>query len=433
MDSSQFEGFYKKTPQERLEILAKQAQLSEQEKTLLQKTGSLEIDSANRMIENVVGVHPLPLGLATNFLINGREFVVPFAVEEPSVVAAASNAAKLAREKGGFTASADEPIMIGQLQLLGVKNVESAKKNLLQKKKQLIDDVNKLDPSSIVKFGGGLKDIEFRSHDSSRGKMVVLHFLVDCRDSMGANSVNTILEALTPEIEKITGGQARLRIISNLAIHRKARATAIWSKKSLEESTKGKFSGGEVVERILDAYEFAVVDQFRCATHNKGIMNGIDAVVIACGNDWRAVEAGAHAYAAYGTKYRPLTKYYENSDGDLMGEIELPMAVGTIGGAVRSHPLAAIALKILGVKNARELSQLIAAVGLAQNFAALRALSTEGINLGHMKLHGRNIAVMAGASGAEIDVVAQKLAEDNKVNVEHAKKVLEEIRAKKKK
>lgn len=433
MQETSFEGFYKKTPAERLEILAKKAQLSEEEKKLLQKTGALEIDSANRMIENVVGVHPLPLGLATNFLVNGREFVVPFAVEEPSVVAAASNAAKLAREKGGFTASADEPIMIGQLQLLGVKDVEKAKKNLMQKKKELIGELNRLDPSSIVKFGGGLKDIEFYSHDSSRGKMVVLHLLVDCRDSMGANSVNTILEALTPEIEKLTGGQARLRIISNLAIHRKARAKATWSKKSLGESTKAKFSGEEVVERILDAYEFAVVNQFRCATHNKGIMNGIDAVVIACGNDWRAVEAGAHAYAAYGTKYRPLTKYYKNSGGDLVGEIELPMAVGTIGGAVRSHPLAAIALKILGVKSAQELSQVIAAVGLAQNFAALRALSTEGISLGHMKLHGRNIAVMAGASGGEIDLVAQKIAGDGKVNLEHAKKVLDEIRAKKKK
>lgn len=431
MDASAFEGYYKKTPQERLEILCKQAQLSEQEKTVLQKTGALELDNANRMIENVVGTYSLPLGLATNFLINGKEFVVPFAVEEPSVVAAASNAAKLARPAGGFTASADASIMIGQLQILGAKEPEEGLKKLLEKKKQIIDEVNEFDPSSIVKFGGGLKEIEVRVAESSRGKMVILHALVDCKDSMGANSVNTILEAITPKILQFTGGEHRLRIISNLAVHRLARSKAVWKKEALEESTKGEFKGEEVVERILDAYEFAVVDPFRCATHNKGIMNGVDAVVIACGNDWRAIEAGAHSYAAYGHAYAPLTKYYKSSEGDLVGEIELPLALGMVGGAVRSHPLAPISLKILGVKNTQELSQVIASVGLAQNLAALRALATEGINLGHMKLHARNIAAMVGAVGEEIDLVAQKMADEKKINAEHAKNVLEQLRNKK--
>ncbi len=431
MDS--FEGFYKKTPKERLEIIARHSQLSEQEKILLQKAGALEIDTANRMIENVFGVHPLPLGIATNFLINGREFVVPFAVEEPSVVAAASNAAKLARPGGGFTASADASIMIGQLQIVGSPQPEKGLKAVLSKKKELIEHVNKLDPSSIVKFGGGLKDVEGRVAESSRGKMIIFHVLVDCRDSMGANSVNTILEALTPKILELAGGEQRLRIISNLAVHRLARSRAVWTKQALEESTKSEFKGEQVVERILDAYEFAVVDQFRCATHNKGIMNGIDAAVIAVGNDWRAIEAGAHAYAAYKTPYRPLTKYYKNSEGDLVGEIELPLALGMIGGAVRSHPLAPIALKILGVKNTQELSQVIASVGLAQNLAALRALATTGIQFGHMRLHAKNIAVMAGAAGKEIDLVAEKIAQDKKVNVDHAKTVLEQVRKKSKK
>ncbi len=432
MDASAFEGYYKKTPAERLEILSKQAQLTDAEKSNLQKSGALEIDAANRMIENVYGVYPLPLGLANNFLINGKEYVVPFAVEEPSVVAAASNAAKLARPAGGFTASADPSVMIGQLQILGSKEPEKGLKAILGKKKELIEEINKLDPSSIVKFGGGLKDIEGRVAESSRGKMIIMHALVDCRDSMGANSVNTILEALTPKILELTGGEHRLRIISNLAVHRLARAKAVWKKEALEESTKGEFKGSEVVERILDAYEFAVVDQFRCSTHNKGIMNGIDAVVIACGNDWRAIEAGAHSYAAYKHPYAPLTKYSKNKDGDLVGEIELPLALGMIGGAVRSHPLAPISLKILGVKNTQELSQVIACVGLAQNLAALRALATTGISAGHMKLHGRNIAVMVGAAGDEIDEVAKLISQDKKVNADNAKMRLEELRKKKK-
>jgi len=433
MAASVFEGFYKKSPAERLDVLAKHAGLSPQEKALLAKSGALELDAANRMIENVFSTHALPLGLATNFLVNGKEYVVPFALEEPSVVAAASYAAKLARSKGGFTASADDSIMIGQLQLVKLPDAAKALKELLKEKDKLVAQANKADPSGIVKFGGGLKELQAKVFDSSRGKMLIVNVLVDCRDSMGANTVNTILESLTPEIARLTGGEPRLRIISNLAIYRKARAKAVWTKEELEQSTKGNFSGKDIVERILDAYEFALVDQFRCATHNKGIMNGIDAVVIACGNDWRAIEAGAHAYAAYGSAYRPLTKYYKNSDGDLVGEIELPLALGTVGGAVRTHPLAAIALKVLGVQSTQELSQVIASVGLAQNFAALRALATEGIQLGHMRLHAKNIAVMAGAKGEEIDVVAEKIYGMKAVKVDVAQKVLQEMRTAKNK
>ncbi len=425
---SSFEGFYKKTIAERVEILKSAAGLTDEECALLKKEGGLELAMADRMIENVPGTLPMPMGIATNFLINGKEYAVPMAIEEPSVVAAASNAAKLSREKGGFSTNADEPVMIGQIQLVELKDVERAKEKIMAEKNNLNKFANELDPAALVKFGGGLKDIEARVLSTERGKMLIVHLLVDCRDAMGANAVNTLGEALPPKLEEWSGGKARLRIISNLAIHRKARAKAVWSKKSLEESTKGEMKGEEVVERILDAYAFAAADEFRCTTHNKGIMNGIDAVVLATGNAWRAIEAGAHSLAAMAGRYKPLTKYYKNADGDLVGEIELPMAVGLVGGATKTHPIAKIAVKILQVKTAAELAQVIAAVGLAQNFAAMRALATTGIQQGHMKLHARNIAVMAGAQGDEIDAVAKKMADEKKVRVDYAQELLNTMR-----
>lgn len=390
--------------------------------------GGLDLQTADRLIENVIGVHPLPLGVAVNFLINGKEYIVPMAIEEPSVVAAASYSAKLARDGGGFTARSDAPVMIGQIQLVGVKDPEMAVEAIVKAKGQIIDEVNREDPNSIVRFGGGLKDIEARVLETKRGKMLAVHLAVDVRDAMGANTVDTIAEKLSPKFEELSGGQSRLRIITNLAIYRKAYAKAVWKKEALGRSTKGAFSGDEVVERILDAYAFAEADPFRCATHNKGIMNGIDAVAIATGNDWRAVEAGAHAYAAtHLGRYSPLTRYYKNEDGDLVGEIELPAAVASFGAAASTHPLASIARKILGITRATELSEVVAAVGLAQNLAALRALATEGIQKGHMRLHARSIAIMAGATGDLIDRVAKRIADEKNVRLDRAKKVLQEL------
>lgn len=425
---SDFEDFYKKSVAERIDAVAKFAGLTEEEKKLLAKEGNLEISLANRMIENVVGTHTLPLGIATNFLIDGKEKIIPFAVEEPSVVAAASYSAKLAREKGGFVTSSDAPVMIGQVQLVGITDCKKAAKTITEKKNELVAYANEIDPMVLVKFGGGLRDIEPRVLKTEREDMLVIHLLVDCRDAMGANAVNTLAETLAPKFEELTGGKVRLRIISNLAVHRKARAKATWSKKALEESTKGLFNGEAVVEAILDAYAFAAADPFRATTHNKGIMNGVDAVVIATGNDWRAIEAGAHSYASISGSYKPLTKYYKDAEGNLVGEIELPMAVGLVGGATKTHPIAQIAVKILAVKSASELSRIIAAVGLAQNLAALRALATEGIQRGHMRLHAKNIAIMAGAKENEIDAVAEKMAGEKKVRIDRAKEILEEMR-----
>lgn len=424
-----FSGFYRLSIEERLRLLKEHCKLSGEEISLLQKEGPLPLSTANNMIENVVSSYSLPLGIATNFMINKKEYVVPFAIEEPSVVAAASHGAKLARAGGGFTAHADAPVMIGQIQLINVPSMENAKNKILERKKELIDHANTIDPMVMVKYGGGLRDIELREIDSPVGKMLIVHLLVDCRDAMGANAVNTLAETLAPLFEELSGGMARLRIISNLAVHRKATARAVWKKDTLEESTKGTIKGEEVVDGIIEAWAFAAADPFRAATHNKGIMNGIDAVVIATGNDWRAVEAGAHAYAAMDGGYKPLTTYYKNSSGDLVGEIEMPLAVGLVGGATKVHPTAKIAVKILNVKTAQELAEVLAAVGLAQNFAALRALATEGIQLGHMRLHARNIAMTAGAkTSKEIEAVVGELVKKKRFSVDLAKEILSRVR-----
>jgi hydroxymethylglutaryl-CoA reductase len=425
---SNIQGFHSLDPKKRLELVAQFAGLTPEERKLLETTGRLDLEHASRMIENVVGTNELPLGIATNFLINGKDYLIPMCIEEPSVVAAASYAAKLARPAGGFRADSDEPIMIGQIQIINVKNMDKAEKRILSEKESIIQKANERD-SVLIKFGGGAKDVIVRRINSNIiGPMIVVHLLVDVRDAMGANAVNTMCEAISPYLEELTGGDVKLKIITNLATERLARARAVWKKEALEESTKGLMKGGEVVDSVIAAYSLAEADKYRCSTHNKGIMNGIDAVVIATGNDFRAVEAGAHSYAAISGEYKPLTRYYKDKNGDLVGEIELPIAVGTIGGATRTNPIAGVSLKILGVKTAKELAQVIASVGLAQNFAALRAMSTEGIQTGHMKLHAANIAITAGAKGKQIDAVAKRMIEEKNISANCAKEILESLR-----
>ena len=426
MNKEAFTGFYKKSIKERQEIVAREFALNDAELSLLKKEGPLPFEVANRMIENVIGTFPLPLGLATNFVIDGKDYVIPFVLEEPSVVAAASNAAKLS---SGFTTSADEPIMIGQIQIVNCKNPKEGAKKIIEKKKEIIDEMKKVD-SVLVKLGGGPRDLTTEILNTPRGEMILVHVLVDVRDAMGANAINTMVEKISPFLEKLSEGEVRLRIVSNLAIYRKARARTTWTKKMLEESTKGEIKGEEMVERILDAYEFAVATQFRATTHNKGIMNGVDALTIATGNDFRGVEAGAHSFASYSHPYAPLTKYYKDKEGNLVGEIEMPLVLATIGGTIKSNPLVQLNMKILGVKSSKELARIGAAVGLAQNMAAIRALATEGIQRGHMKLHSRNLAVQAGAKGEEIEIVAQRMIESKEVTQTNAEKIIKELRSK---
>jgi len=417
--SSRIPKFYRFPPEERLRIVAEFAGLGGEEVELLKKTGGLGLDIADRMIENVIGTFQLPLGIAVNFLINGKDYLIPMAIEEPSVVAAASNAAKMAREGGGIRTQSTSPIMIGQIQLLGVKDPYSARFEILEAKKEILEKANECDPV-LVRLGGGAKDLEVRVVESRVGVMLVVHLLVDVKDAMGANAVNTMAEAVAPRLASIAGGRFRLRIISNLADRRIVRAKVRIPPKAV--------GGMEVAEGIVEAWAFADADPYRAATHNKGIMNGVDAVVIATGNDWRAVEAGAHAYAARTGRYKPLSRWEIDGEGYLVGTLEMPLAVGIVGGATRTNPLARISLKILGVKTARELAEVIGAVGLVQNLAALRALAAEGIQAGHMSLHAKNIAVMAGAVGDEIDRVAEILVKERKIRVDRAKEVLEELR-----
>lgn len=417
MKTSRIPGFYKLSPEERLRIIQEFADLTEEEVSLLKDTGSLKIDLADRMIENVVGTFPIPLGIAVNFLINGKDYLIPMAIEEPSVVAAASYGARMAREGGGIHTSSTKPIMIGQIQTVGIKDPYRAKMQILEVKEDILKKANEQDPV-LVSLGGGAKDLRVKVIDTLLGPMVITELLVDCRDAMGANAVNTMAEAVAPLIERVTKGRVYLRIISNLATMRLARAWAIIPKEAV--------GGEEVVDGIVNAYAFATADPFRAATHNKGILNGIIAVVIATGNDHRAVEAGAHAYASMSGRYLPLSVWEKNEKGDLVGSLELPMAVGTIGGATRVHPIAKVALRILGVKSARELGEIMAAVGLVQNLAALRALVHEGIQRGHMSLHARNIAIMAGATGDLIDIIAEKMVEERRIRIDRAKELLEE-------
>jgi hydroxymethylglutaryl-CoA reductase len=416
--TSSISGFYKLSPKERLALVKEFAGLSDEECALLQNSGSLPLDLADRMIENVVGAIPIPLGIGVNFLINKRDYLIPMAIEEPSVVAAASYAAKMVRDGGGFHTSSTPPIMIGQVQVVGIEDAEAAKLCVLEARTEILKKANEQDPV-LASVGGGAKDLDAKIIHTSQGTMLIVELHVDCRDAMGANAVNTMAEAVAPLIEQITGGCVCLRIISNLATKRLAKAWCTVPKESV--------GGEEVVDGIVNASAFAAADPYRAATHNKGALNGIIAVVLATGNDHRAIEAGAHAYAALKGSYTSLSVWEKNEDGDLVGEIELPMAVGLIGGAVRTHPIAKIAIKILGVKTANEFAEVLAAVGLAQNLGALRALASEGIQRGHMSLHARNIAVAAGATGKLVDLVAERMVKERKVRVDRAKELIAEL------
>ncbi|HWY28030.1 MAG TPA: hydroxymethylglutaryl-CoA reductase, degradative [Candidatus Sulfotelmatobacter sp.] len=412
--SSTLASFYKLPLEERLRLVKEFAGLTSDEVQTL-AGGTMPSATAQRMIENVISMFPIPLGIATNFLVNGRDYLVPMAIEEPSVVAAASNAAKMARPTGGFTATSTEPVMISQIQIVKCPSPKDAEKAIISARKEILEKANQQDPT-LVSMGGGAKDLRVRILPSQVGVLVIVELLVDCRDAMGANVVNTMAEAVAPMLEKISKGQARLRIISNLADRRIAKATTTVSKEALGSE--------DIVDGIVEAYAFAAADQYRCATHNKGVMNGVTAVCLATGNDTRAIEAGAHAYAARSGHYSPLTTWKKDSKGNLVGTIEIPAAVGIIGGVTAVHPMAKISLKILGVKTARELGEVMASVGLAQNMAALRALAAEGIQKGHMSLHARNIAAMAGAQGDLIDLVAGKMVSERKIRLDRAREIL---------
>lgn len=426
-------GLYKLSAPERKQRLAEYAGLNQADLAALQ--GGLSTEQAEAMIENVVGHYALPLGLATNFIINEREVLIPMVVEEPSIVAGVSYAAKLAQAGGGFRASSSEPVMIGQLQLLDVADLEEAAAKIMAAEAELLAVANRHHPT-IQKLGGGAKAIECRSfRDSAIGPMLIIHLLVDCRDAMGANAVNTAVEAIAPMIEQITAGRVNLRILSNLSDHRTARAECLLP---IDQLARAGLAGRQVAQAIFEAWAFAEADPYRAATHNKGIMNGIDAVALATGNDWRAIEAGAHAYAARKGRYQSLSEWSlvkKDAAGlveisrnqhatHLRGQLEMPLSVGVVGGATRAHPTARVSLKILGQPNARELAEIMAAVGLAQNLAAMRALATEGIQQGHMRLHAKQVALAAGARGDQIQKIADKLVAEGNIRQERAKALL---------
>ena len=418
---SRIPGYYNLSLEERLQQIASRTDLTTEEIAVLGGSAGLNANQADQMIENVVGIHTLPLGIGLNFLVNGREVLVPMVTEEPSVVAGASFMAKLAREAGGFLANTSAPEMIGQIQVLDVPDIQLARSALLEQKNQLLEAASQTDPI-LQRLGGGARDLEIRIIDESPiGQFMVIHLIYDVRDAMGANAVNTAVEKLAPLIESITSGRVLLRILSNLADRRLARARCTIP---LTQLGFDDFSGEVVRDGIIAAWAFAAVDPYRAATHNKGIMNGVDAVVIATGNDWRAVEAGAHAYAARDGRYTSLSSWGKDAVGNLVGMLEMPLAVGIVGGATRVHPTAGVALKLMGVKSAAELAEVIVSVGLAQNLAALRALSTEGIQSGHMALHARQVAIAAGAEGEMIPKLAQQLVEERIVRIDRAEQIL---------
>ena len=423
VQSSRIPGFYNLPLADRTQRLAEAGGLDAASLVALSGVSGLDRDLADHMIENVVGTYSLPLGIGLNFVVNGREVLVPMVIEEPSVVAGASYMAKLARAAGGFRASADAPEMIGQMQLLDIADLDAAAEAISDAKDDLLSEVASIDPV-LVKLGGGPHDLEIRRiEESPIGPFLVLHLIYDVRDAMGANAVNTACERLAPRIEALTGGRVHLRILSNLADRRLARAECTIF---LSELAFGEFSAEQVRDGIIEAWAFAVADPYRAATHNKGIMNGIDSVVIATGNDWRAVEAGAHAYAARSGRYSSLSNWGKDAKGNLVGSLELPMAVGIVGGATKVHPGAQAALKLMGVTTAAELAENIVSVGLAQNLAALRALATEGIQRGHMSLHARQVAIAAGAQGELIEKLAGELVKENTVRIDRAEQLLKE-------
>jgi hydroxymethylglutaryl-CoA reductase len=420
-NGSRIPGFYDLSMAQRLAEITRRGGLSAEDIAALSGKIGLTGEQADHMIENAVGLHALPLGIALNFTINGRDVLIPMAIEEPSVVAGASFMAKLARAGGGFTAQADPPEMIGQIQLLEVTDLETARKAIREQKERLLADIAEIDPV-LKRLGGGPRDLEVRLiEESPVGPFLVVHLIYDVRDAMGANAVNTAVERLAPQLETLTGGRAHLRILSNLADRRLARAQCTIP---ISELAFGEYSAEEVRDGIMAAWAFAVVDPYRAATHNKGIMNGVDPVVIATGNDWRAIEAGAHAYAARSGRYTSLSTWGQDAQGNLVGSLEMPMAVGIVGGATLVHPVARAALKLMGVTTAGQLAEIIVSVGLAQNLAALRALATEGIQRGHMSLHARQVAISAGAKGEMIERLAAQLVAEKTVRVDRAEEIL---------
>jgi len=419
---SRLPGFYKLSIAERLDMLGARIHLTPEERYSL-RGEPLPLAIANQMVENVIGVFGMPMGIAANFHINGRDVLVPMVVEEASVIAAASHVAKLVREHGALTTSSTDAVMIGQIQIVGIADPQAARQRILDARTRILAIANEQDPV-LTEMGGGARDVEVRVLETPRGAMIVVHLLVDVRDAMGANAINTMCEALALYMEGLSGGKVLLRIVSNLADRRLARARLEIAPAAFDEHN---WKGQVVAEGIVNAYAFAQADPYRAATHNKGVMNGIDAVVLATGNDWRAVEAGAHAYAARSGKYGPLTTWEIGPEGRLVGNIELPMSVGLIGGATKVHPTARLALKILGVKSARELGEVMAAVGLVQNLAAMRSLVTEGIQKGHMILHARNVAISAGAVGETATIVANQMVREGKIRFDRAKQILRHV------
>ena len=428
VEDSRLSGFYKLSVEERRDIVAKLALLSKEDVEALATHGELSEVSADRMIENVIGTMSLPVGVATNFVIDDRPYIIPFCVEESSIVAAASNMAKRCLKSGGFRTNSDEPIMIAQIQVLDLDDHDMAGEAILTAKYELMAMCNSL-PSTMIKLGGGCKDIIVRTIDTMSGKMLVIHLLVDTRDAMGANAVNTMAELITGKVEEITGGRVHLRILSNLASNRLARVEATFTPEEMSDDGSLE-SGRKVISAILEAHHFAVADPYRATTHNKGVMNAISAVALACGQDWRAIEAGCHAWAAVDNEhYSSMTKWVRDDNGNLVGSIETPMAVGIVGGASKVHPAARANLAILGVESAKELAGIMAAAGLAQNLGAMRALATSGIQAGHMKLHARNMAVSAGAIGEEIEKVANIVnSQSGPVTQQLVKETLDSVR-----
>ncbi len=423
MTTSRIPGFYKLNLEARLQAIASECALTVDELAALSGSAGLSPSAADHMTENVVGVFGLPLGIGLNFLVNGREVLVPMAVEEPSVVAGASFMARLARSGGGFNATTTPPEMIGQMQVLDIADLPAARQAILDHRESLLAEAGEVDPV-LKRLGGGPRDLEVRTiEDSPIGPFLVVHLVYDVRDAMGANAVNTAVEKLAGRIESLTGGRVHLRILSNLADRRLARAQATFN---LDELAFGEYSAESVRDGIIEAWAFAAADPYRAATHNKGIMNGVDSVLIATGNDWRAVEAGAHAYAARGGRYTSLSTWGKDAAGNLVGSLEMPMAVGIVGGATRVHPAARAALKLMGVTTAAQLAEIVVSVGLAQNLAALRALATEGIQRGHMSLHARQVAIAAGAQGDEIERLARQLVLEKTVRSDRAEQILKD-------
>src|SRR5699024_9448000 len=407
-------------------LLENQLNLSKEKKDTLYTNEALNLETADKMIENVIGTFQLPLGLGLNFLINDKEYKIPMAVEEPSIIASASYIARIVRDAGGFKTEATDRVMIGQIQVVGCEDFDLAKQTILEDKADLIKLANEAYPS-LEKRGGGAEDLDVRilnESESKFNKMLVIHLYVNTCDAMGANIINTMVESLAPTVEELTQGKVYLRILSNYADRSLAKATCTIPTKLLD--TEG-FTGEEVRDGVIHAYEFAASDPYRAVTHNKGIMNGIDPVIIATGNDWRAVEAGAHAYAARSGQYGSMTTWSKNTNGDLVGELELPMSLGIVGGASRVHPMAGLVYEILDIESASELAQVVVAVGLAQNLGALRALVTDGIQKGHMALHSRSVAMAAGATGEMVDVVADQMIKEKQIRVGRAEELLKEL------